>query len=305
MTIKRVSIIGLGALGILFGQQLAKKMAKADLRFIADQDRINRYTKEGVFCNGEACDFNFVSPEEQVEPADLILFTVKQDGLEQAIQSVKHHVGEHTIILSALNGISSEAIIGEAYGHDRVLYCVAQGMDAVKVGNELTYHNKGMLCFGDKEPGVVSDKVKQVAQFFDSVDIPYEAVTDMLHRLWGKFMLNVGVNQTCAVERCHYGDVQREGKERDTMIAAMREVIVLSQKEGYPLSEADLDYWLTVLGTLNPTGKPSMAQDVDAKRKSEVDLFAGTVLTLAKKHGILTPTNQYLYDRVKAIESTY
>ena len=57
MTIKKVSIIGLGALGILFGHHLSKKMPKEDLRIIADQERINRYEKEHVYCNGERCNF--------------------------------------------------------------------------------------------------------------------------------------------------------------------------------------------------------------------------------------------------------
>ena len=57
MTIKRVSIIGLGALGILFGHHLSKKMPKEDLRIIADQERIQRYETDNVYCNGERCQF--------------------------------------------------------------------------------------------------------------------------------------------------------------------------------------------------------------------------------------------------------
>ncbi|MCH6264809.1 ketopantoate reductase family protein [Neobacillus citreus] len=305
MEIKKVSIIGLGALGILFGHHLTKKMPKNDLRIIADQDRIGRYQTDGVYCNGERCEFHYVTPEEKCETADLLIFAVKYDGLEDSIQAARNHVGENTIILSLLNGISSEDVIGKAFGMDKILYSVAQGMDAVKVGNELTYANKGMICFGDREFGVISDKVKSVEAFFEKMELPYQVDTDMKKRLWGKFMLNVGVNQTVAVYRSDYGEIQREGQARDTMIAAMREVIALSEKEGVHLTEADLDYWLTVLGTLSPEGKPSMAQDVEAKRFSEVDLFSGTVLELGKKFGIPTPVNKELYERIKLMESEY
>ena len=167
MEIKKVSIIGLGALGILFGHHLSKRMEKKDLRIIADSDRIKKYQTDGVYCNDERCDFNYISPEEILEPADLLIFTVKFNGLQDAIKAVKNHVGENTIIISALNGISSETVIGETYGMDKVLYCVAQGMDAVKVGNKLTYANMGMLVFGDREPGIISEKVKAVAAFFE------------------------------------------------------------------------------------------------------------------------------------------
>ncbi len=305
MEIKTVSIIGLGALGIMYAHHFSKKLPKENVRVIADQERINRYIKNGIYCNGELCEFNYVTPESSVSPSDLVLFTVKFDGLQEAIESVKKHVGPNTIFMSALNGIISEEMIGQAYGFENVLYCVAQGMDAVKVGNRLTFDHKGKLVFGDREPGIISDKAKAVEEFFKHVELPHEVDTNMNHRIWGKFMLNVGVNQTVAVYQSNYGEVQREGEARQTMIAAMREVIKISEKEGIGLTEADLDYWLKVLGTLSPEGKPSMAQDVDAKRFSEVELFSGTVLKYAKKHGIEVPVNKMLYEKISSIESEY
>ncbi|MEH7277056.1 ketopantoate reductase family protein, partial [Neobacillus vireti] len=128
---------------------------------------------------------------------------------------------------------------------------------------------------------------------------------DMNKRLWGKFMLNVGVNQTVAVYKSNYGEIQRDGEARATMIAAMREVITLSEYEGINLTEADLNYWLSVLATLSPEGKPSMAQDLEARRYSEVALFAGAVLEMGEKYRVPTPVNKKLYDTIKAIESTY
>ena len=305
MAIKKVSIIGLGALGVLFGHHLSKRMELWDLRIIADRERISRYEKEKVYSNGELCEFHYVTPEEECSPADLLIFSVKFNGLDEALHSVRKHVGENTIILSLLNGITSESIIGHVYGMDKVLYCVAQGMDAVKSGNKLTYENMGMLCFGSKEPGVVSPKAKELADFFEEMDIPYELVTDMHRRQWGKFMLNVGVNQTVAVYQTNYGGVQREGRARDTMIAAMREVIALSGKEGVHLTEEDLQYWLDILGTLGPSGKPSMAQDAEAHRPSEVELFAGTVIEMGRKHGLPTPVNKELYEKIRRMEMHY
>ena len=85
----------------------------------------------------------------------------------------------------------------------------------------------------------------------------------------------------------------------------MREVITLSVKEGINLNDDDLNYWLKVVSTLNPEGKPSMRQDVEAKRYSEVEIFAGTVLELGKKHHAETPVNIELYQKIKALESQY
>ncbi|HWR60694.1 MAG TPA: 2-dehydropantoate 2-reductase [Clostridia bacterium] len=305
MRIEKVSIVGLGALGILFGNRMLGSMPRESLRVIADRDRLKRYEKEKIYCNGQACDFYYMSPEEECEPADLLIFAVKYNGLESAVQAVRKHVGENTVIISVLNGISSETIIGNTYGMDKILYCVAQGMDGIKTGNSLTYEHMGMLCIGEGEPGIVTPRLKSVAGFFEKTGVPYEIDTDMYRRYWGKFMLNVGVNQAVAVYGSSYGEAQKDGKVRNAMISAMREVIALSEKEGVNLTGEDLNYWLEVLAKLRPEGKPSMRQDMEARRYSEVELFAGTVLELGQKHGIPTPVNRELYDRVKAIEARY
>jgi len=280
-------------------------MPKGSLRIVADKERVEKYRTQHVYCNGERCDFHFTTPEESVEPADLVLFTVKNEGLKDAIHAVRNHIGDNTILLSALNGITSEAVIGESYGMEKILYCVAQGMDAVKVKNELSYENMGMLCFGERNGEVNSEKVRALATFFDEMNVPYEVVPDMYKKLWSKFMLNVGVNQTVAVHESNYGEIQKPGPARDMMIGAMREVMLLSEKEGIPLTEEDINYWLIVLSKLSPEGKPSMAQDVEAKRYSEVELFSGTVLKLGEKYGVSTPINRELYERITAMESSY
>lgn len=303
--IKKVTIIGLGALGILVGHRFSKRMVKDDLRFVADEDRIKRYRGEVVTCNGEPCDFNYVLPHENTGPSDLIIFAVKFGGLEDAIKAVKNQVGPNTLFVSLLNGITSEAIIARTYPAENIIYTVAQGMDAVKEGNRLTYMNTGTIFIGDREPGEISEKVKTVADFFTKMGLPYRIEEDIKKRIWGKFMLNVGINQAVAVFGRDYSDAQNDGQTRDIMIAAMREVIPLADKENVGISLEDIPYWLELINTLNPQGKPSMRQDVEARRYSEVEMLAGAVLMMSNKHGIKSPVNEMLYEKIKAIESTY
>ena len=303
--IKTAAVIGLGALGTLFGNHLSKRMAKEDLRIIADRDRIARYQRQKVYSNGEECNFHYAAPDEKTGPADLVLVAVKYLQLNDALTAIHNQVGPDTLILSLLNGITSEGIIANVYGINKVVYCVAQGMDAVKVGNRLTYKNMGRLCIGPPDGGPLPETVKRVESFFRRMDFPYEVDENMQTRMWGKFMLNVGVNQTVAVFGTCYEDIQKDGPKRDIMISAMREVIALSELEGVNLSEENLQYWLRLLQTLDPHGKPSMRQDVEAKRQSEVALFSGTVLDLAKKHGLHVPVNQMLYDNILAMEARF
>ena len=305
MQIRTVGIVGLGSLGIMYGNHLAKHIDHKNLKIIATKERIDRYRRDGVYCNGEGCDFNYLLPDEKSFPLDLLIFAVKYNDLKAAIKDVQMHVGPKTRIISLLNGIGSEEIIGQTFGMDHIIYSVAQGMDATKTGNRVEYHNMGLICFGSMQSSTVDPDVEMLREFFDKVQLPYELADDMRNKLWGKFMLNVGVNQAVTVFECDYGGILRPGKARNLMIAAMEEVITLSQKENVNLKQEDLLYWLKVLDALNPSGKPSMRQDLEAKRKSEVELFSGAVLALSRKHNIESPVNQFFYDTIKEMEARF
>ncbi len=296
-----ITIIGMGALGILFGDILTASLGRDAVTFLADEQRIQKYRQDGVFCNGRACDFQM---SNQASCADLLIFAIKGNGLYDAMESSKSAVGENTIILSLLNGISSEEILAQYFPKGHIVHCIAQGMDAVKLGNKLTYSHKGELRIGTPDPAL-SPFVERATEILKCGGVPYVVEEDILHRLWSKWMLNVGVNQIVMVNEGTYGTVQCPGEPRDTMIAAMREVVKLSEYAKTGVTEDDLTFYVNLLDTLDPNGMPSMRQDGIAHRYSEVELFAGTVIKKAEQYGVSVPVNQMLYRRVKEMEAAY
>lgn len=306
MNIEKISIIGMGALGILFGDFFNQKLGKQYIEFVAEEDRIEKYRKNGINCNGSPCDFTIVNANEKDKPADLLIFAVKSTSLESAIHTARNKVSKDTIIISLLNGVSSEEMIGKAFGMDKVIYCVAQGMDAVKEGNTLNYSHPGKLCIGIMEHEEdKKEKLHAVVDLFEKTGLPYTLESDIKHRIWSKFMLNVGVNQTVMIYEGTYATVHQNGEARDLMIAAMKEVIHLAQKKNVNVTEKDLEEYVKLIDTLNANGMPSMRQDGLAHRRSEVELFSGTVLALAKKHSISVPVNEKLYKTILQMESKY
>jgi 2-dehydropantoate 2-reductase len=103
-----------------------------------------------------------------------------------------------------------------------------------------------------------------------------------------------------------YGDAIAEGSEQNRcFIAAMREAKAVANAEGIPLTEDDLTAMVDVIGVLDPAGMPSMAQDRVNRKKTEVALFAGTIIERAEKYGIHVPQNRWLYQRVREIEASW
>lgn len=295
--IETSALIGLGALGILFGRKMP------GVQVIADEERIARYSAEPVVCNGEECKFSYVTPAEG-KPVDLLLVAVKATVLEQAIQDIAKFVGPDTVILSVLNGITSEEHIDAAYpGH--TLWSVAIGMDATRTGRALVFNQAGKIQFGERS-GEMTDRVQAVADYLDECGIANEPCGDILYKQWNKLMVNDGLNQAAAAFDQPYGGLRQPGEAQDMMRAAMQEVIRLANLEGVPLPpDNDVRFIDAMMPTFNPEGMPSMRQDVLAKRPTEVEEFAGVVRQRAKKYGMPTPANDFFYTRIREIEAGY
>ena len=304
--IESVAIVGLGALGCAYLGKIAETLPMEAIQIVADGARAERYRKNGVILNGKRLDFPVAGPHN-LRPADLLIFTVKFNQLEEAIALARGAVGPDTIIISLLNGITSEERIAAAYGWDNILFSLALGIDATRAGDNTSVTIYGVIPFGEaiNKPGEYSDRVLRLKAFFDRVGLRSEIPEDMKLALWKKFMLNVGVNQTSAVVGSGYGALQKDGAAKDIAVDAMREVAALARYENVALGEKDIDQAMAVMRTLSPDGKCSMLQDIEARRKTEVAIFGGTVLALAEKHGVPAPVNGMLVRILRAKEEQF
>ena len=107
MKIEKVTLIGLGAMGVFFAPRISEKLG-AGFRILADGARKERLEHKGVTVNQINYRFPIITPDLEGDPADLIIIAVKGYDLPQALKDIKNQVGEHTIILSVLNGVESE-----------------------------------------------------------------------------------------------------------------------------------------------------------------------------------------------------
>jgi len=305
--IEKVSLIGLGALGSANLAKISESVPMENLRVVASGERAERYRKNGVCVNGKTYMFPIFEPQDKVEPADLLIFAVKNHHLPKAIEEAANHVGENTIIISFLNGISSEEEISKAFGTEKVLYSYVMRTDATRIGDSTNYANLGFVTFGEAQniPGQYSEKVLIIKEFFIKTGIKYNIPENMIRELWLKFMLNVGANQVTALLRCGYGAIKDSPAVRDLAASAMREAVAVAAAENVFLDENDIRHCIDTLSSLTPTGKTSMLQDVVARRKTEVDAFGGTVCRLAKKHGIKVPVNEALVKFITSMEDTF
>lgn len=293
--IKTTAIYGLGALGMLYGSMLQKTYGPENVKFVMDSPRYARHKNEVYTINGEPFEFSLLDAADVTGPSDLVIIAVKGPSLAEVVRQVEPSIGPDTIIISFMNGITSEDILAEKYGRSHVLDCIAIGMDAMRDGTRLSYTKCGKLQFGSRD-GSQEEDVQAVRQYFAKAGVPHEVRDDIRRAMWFKFLLNVGVNQACTVYETDYGHVTSPGPICDEMKEAMREVCRLAAVEDIELTEADIEAAIELERTLKPDGYPSMRQDALAGRPTEVDLFAGTVIAMGQKYGIPTPVNEKYRD---------
>jgi 2-dehydropantoate 2-reductase len=280
---------------------LFSRQTDLEVAFVARGQRCRRLRQGPLIVNGRAHDLPVIHPDRVPAPADLVIVALKHHHLDAALEDIRALTGPNTVILSVMNGLQSEKTIGAVCGADKLVHAVAVGIDAVRRGDAFAFSRPGRIIFG--VPGDAGRRrVARLEAALTRAGIPHEVAADIRRVMWWKFMINVGVNQASAVLGAPYGVFQTSAEARDLMVALMQEVIALAGARGVDLGDADVEAWLEILAGLSPAGKTSMLQDIEAGRKTEVELFAGHVVALGAKHQVPTPVNATLLKIIKVLE---
>lgn len=303
--IKKVLVCGIGAVGSIYGNKI-NEYDSENLRVLVDEKRLEKYKKHPKIFNGKPLIFNYILPDDKSFKADLIIIATKYDGLLDVVKNIENFVKEDTIILSLLNGVTSEKILAEKYGWKHILLSYFIGHSAMREDNSIVHDGVGAVVFGIK-PNVGTDErdVELVKNFLDKVGLDYKVPDDMERSLWLKYMLNVSSNQPSSILGMTFGQMQNNKKFIEFFTKVMKEVQSVAKAEGVQNTETMIDEALVTFNKMIPEGKTSMLQDVEAKRKTEVEMFAGTMVELGKKHNIPTPYNQVMKDMVEIIHENY
>ena len=300
--IETVAMIGVGAMGSFFAPRLYALLGKENFRVIAHGERKTRMENEGLTINGTNYHFPVVTPGADLKPADLIIIGVKSTALSTALDEISKQVGPDTLILSLLNGVDSEEKIAARYGDAHVVYAFMR-VSIVMQNHCCRYDPQvGRIYFGEKKNPALSERVLMIKELFESADIPYRIPADMIHDQWFKFMANVGENLISALLGIPFGGFHVSEHTNILRVKAMEEVIAIANCKGICLGEEELLKQEKAIANIPFKNKPSTLQDLEAGRKTEIDMFAGEVMRMGKECGISTPINEFLYHAFRVLE---
>lgn len=274
--IKNVVIVGLGGVGAVYASKLP--MAK----ILVTKERFERYKSSPTVINGLIHEFNYVT--ECPKNPDLIIITTKFYNLNEVLEQIKPT--QNTIILSLINGVSAVEIISKKFPESIVVpaYLIC---DSIMRKNREVIHN-------DNNKIVMSSN-KDLEEFFKENRVNFEVVKDIKTALWQKFMLNVVANQLSAVTKMTFGEMNSLPYIDKLLNNILREVVDISEREGVKNPKGLAQKTVETFHNMAPYGKTSMLQDIENGKKTEIDAFAGYLVSLGKKYGIKTPYSDLFY----------
>ena len=296
MKIEKVALLGAGAVGAYFIWGLTEKLGD-NFCVIAKGERKKRLEKEGLIINGTQYALTVKEPQE-VKDIDLLLVSSKQDALEDALDDIEGMVGENTTVISLLNGVNSEEIIGNAIGMEHMLYAIMR-IASVRKGNAITFspeHTAGIFV-GEKDRKEPTQRVLAVEGLFRNTGIRYNFVENIILDMWTKYASNVAQNLPQAILGIGFGAYSDSTHMNHIAKCLWREVAEVANAKGIPLTKE-----FQLFRGVRPDARFSTLQDIDAGRHTEIEMLAGEMIRMGKECGIDVPYCEYTYHLIKALE---
>ena len=299
MQIITVAMIGAGNLGAYVVRGLTGTLGD-DLWVIAEGERKERLEKDGLIINDKPYTLHVRTPEE-ASGADLIIVCVKYHALREILPAVKTIAGPHTLVMSLLNGVDSEEILAEAIPKEQIVHAMIRVV-ADRDGNRIHIQptGKGMGSQYGQVRGIPDEaSLRALDDLFAGAAFDAVRDEDILTSMWSKYafnncenlpqaVLDAGVG--CFEDSAHMAWVRSMIYEETRMVAAAEGVTLPPEPKHVTSAQFPKH---AIYSTL---------QDLRAGRKTETEMFAGTLLRLAEKHGLHVPYTEMLYHLLCAFE---
>lgn len=295
---KTVAILGAGAVGAYFIWGLEQKLGR-DLWVVARGSRAERLSREGLQINGRRYTLQVRTPE-QARGADLLLVATKYGALRDALPDIAAIADGHTVVMSLLNGVDSEDVVAQAVGSAAVLPSFMK-IASERRGREIRFDGESTLglYYGEADSPLPSERMLAVAELLEGTPLHYHMVEDIQRQIWFKYALNVSQNLPQAILGVGVGAYRDSAHAAYLSDVLRAEVTALAAAKGIDITPSQD----TAKGS--PSAKRarySTLQDLDARRHTEVDLFAGAAVEMGRALGVPTPCCEFVLHTIHAME---
>ncbi len=303
----RIVIIGAGAMGCLFATRLAG-VAQVAL-FDIDLQVVNQIAAHGVRVTERDCSQKcyqmpvFADVEQYAKKADLAIVFTKSYATTAAAQTAQALLASDGVVLTLQNGVGNVEQIDQVFGKGTAVAGItAQAANMASPGH-IIYAGAGLtrLSASAENPSAV-ERIQLILQ---QAGLETEISEDADSLIWGKLIINVGINALTALLRVHNGVLAEIPECRELMKGAVDEAVQVAQAFNITLPYSDPMAAVIKVCQDTAANRASMLQDVQRQARTEIDAINGAIVRMGKDVGVTTPVNHTITQMIKALEATY
>jgi 2-dehydropantoate 2-reductase len=300
--VTRVCVVGAGTIGSLFAGHLARV---ADVAVLTRRPEHARALNEhGLRVSGRSelsATVRASADPEELGDADLVIVACKGGDLEQLSTQLAGRFAGATM-MTVQNGLGAEEAIA-ARGNWPLLSAVTFMSGTRHADDHVEYVLDTATWIGPFRRTTHAD-AESVAELIRSSGLKAEAFADLRPAQWSKLIFNATVNAVAALTGLPHDHHFAEGELGMLVHDLVDEGKAVAAAADVTLGE---DPWeMNVHATRRGHAHyPSMLEDVNARRPTEVDAISGSLVRAAERHAVPTPLHTALYALVKAKEASY
>jgi len=302
----KTAIIGPGAMGGLFGSLLTR--AGKEVWLVGNrQEQVDRICSIGLALEEKGqtqiVPMNATPDVTSVGKADLVIFFVKTYDIKEAVSDALVLEKEDTIFLTLQNGLGNEeAICDQVDPKKVVLGITGHGATLLEPGH-IRHAGWGKTFIGERDHRI-TDRALRIAQMFCEAGIDTEVSSNIHDQVWGKLIVNVGINALTALTGFKNGQLLDYPETASLMQKLVSEAAEVARRKAIQVEEDPFEK-VKKVAEATRENRSSMGQDFDHRQKTEIDAINGAVVKEAQLLGIPVPFNQAVTDLVKAIEKSF
>ena len=300
----RIAIIGAGAMGSLFGGKLVSAGHEVWLYDIW-QDHVDKINRDGLVIVSSAGETTVrpraTTDSGEIVSAELVIVFVKATATREAAKIAATLMGPDSAVLTLQNGYGNAEKLAEAVGRERVLAGVTSHGATLLGPGHIKHAGSGETHIGQLN-GDISDRTRRIAVLMTDAGIATTVDGDVASLIWGKLLINVGINALTAITGLKNGQLNDYEETRELMRLVVDEAEHVAKATGIKLPYADSFAKVAATAQATAENKSSMLQDISNHRLTEIDVINGAVVNEGKRLGIATPINQALTLIVHTLE---
>ena len=304
--IERVCVIGGGVIGSLFAGHLAQVVEVSVLT--RRREHADALNARGLRVSGRSdlqAAVTAAADPGDLPPFELGIIATKAPGLEEAARTLAGHFPDATL-MTTLNGLGAEEIV-RAHGDWPIISAVTfmSGTRHDDTHVEYILDTETWLGPYEKTP---FESVEEAAALIQAAGLKAEALPDLRPAQWSKLIFNATVNTVAALTGLphdpHFAAEDEPADLGHLVHGLIDEGKAVAAAAGIELRDDpwEMNLHATSRGSAH---YPSMLEDVDARRPTEIDLITGALVREADRHGVDVPLHRALYRLVKAKEAAW